>query len=338
MKPNETIHNQQMENNWRVQKIPRSQRPKNAPKPLIQNPNLIRYARAGMYKKLKRCLEWHCDVNVRDSLNQTALYAAISNDNVDEFNLLLQYGADIFYKYSSGTTLLHEVGVSGGRRFGQSSANYFINRLIEFGYDINVKNNDGRTALHFAGLWENEVAAKCLLDHGADCNMGDIDLYTPLHLAACYGCVRTANVLLKGGANPNQQSNKKITPLHYAVKCIEAEILGLLLANGANINMQDSYGRTALYMSAMGYKLEKMTKLLLENGADFTIKDNDGISVRKYVMGPIYENFSVKLIKDHIKKITNLLIWAHKYGVGSPLHCDVFPRDMFRLIMDMIFR
>lgn len=96
------------------------------------------------------------------------------------------------------------------------------------------------------------------------------------------------------------------TPLHIAVFSNNIEFAKILIQNGStNINEKDDFGHTPLYISAeKGYT--NMVQLLLDYGADITIKSNDnktasGVS-RTPLIKELIDNYDVPTIKgalDH---------------------------------------
>ncbi len=79
--------------------------------------------------------------------------------------------------------------------------------------------------------------------------------------------------LLKSGADPNAQNNDGITPLHNAAY---PSYVSLLLRHGANVNAVSKSGETPLHIVAAEWERTDVLKILLENGADTTLKDRDG--------------------------------------------------------------
>ncbi|MBC6973252.1 ankyrin repeat domain-containing protein [Bacillus sp. Xin] len=103
------------------------------------------------------------------------------------------------------------------------------------------------------------------------------DGWTPLHLAAYFGYREIANFLLKKGAHlhvkaKNQNEN---TPLQAAIANKKIELATFLIEQGADVNAIQSGGWTGLHEAAL-LGDEKIVALLIENGADKSIKKDDG--------------------------------------------------------------
>ncbi len=103
------------------------------------------------------------------------------------------------------------------------------------------------------------------------------DGWTPLHLAAYFGYREIANFLLNEGAHlhvkaKNQNEN---TPLQAAIANKKIELATFLIEQGADVNAVQSGGWTGLHEATLlGDK--KIVALLIENGADKSIKKDDG--------------------------------------------------------------
>ncbi len=102
-------------------------------------------------------------------------------------------------------------------------------------------------------------------------NMGQ----TPLHDAAAYGQFEVAKLLIDKGANVNTTNKMGGTPIGACTmgRGRFLDVAELLIEHGAQINVRDKNGPTALHKSVINGQ-PKMIELLLENGADPTIKSN----------------------------------------------------------------
>lgn len=82
--------------------------------------------------------------------------------------------------------------------------------------------------------------------------------------------------LIARGANVNAAGNDGRRPIHYAAKCY-GDIYKELLAAGADINAVDNDGNTALIIECLKSG-EKKARMLLKKGADFSIRNNAGMT------------------------------------------------------------
>ena len=112
-------------------------------------------------------------------------------------------------------------------------------------------------------------AMRELLAQGADVNSGN---GSPLTDAVLKDRTAAVQYLLDNGARVNVRPVQEDTPLHWAAFNANSEIMGLLLATGADVHAPAEYGKTPLYVLAMGSNvirgnLKKCAELLLSHGA-----------------------------------------------------------------------
>ena len=69
-----------------------------------------------------------------------------------------------------------------------------------------------------------------------------------------------------------------MTPLHYAVDRSFRDVATFLIDNGAQLDAQDTSGETPL-MIAVLCEHEELLKLLLDRGADKSIRNCEGLTV-----------------------------------------------------------
>ena len=76
-----------------------------------------------------------------------------------------------------------------------------------------------------------------------------------------------------------------------------SEITSLLLASEADVNRRGVYGMTALHF-AVSFNLSDVVEILLKNGADVEMKDEDGNTARGVALGKGYMKI-VDIIDAH---------------------------------------
>ncbi len=99
---------------------------------------------------------------------------------------------------------------------------------------------------------------------------------TALMLAAFNGHTETLQVLLNAGADVTLRDSSGRTPLMFASTGPFPSAVRLLLKNGSEVNAVDSLEHFSALMFAAGEGLSPIVELLLEAGADPTLKDVDG--------------------------------------------------------------
>jgi ankyrin repeat protein len=142
--------------------------------------------------------------------------------------------------------------------------------LLAKGVDPNLTDSRGRTALFTAVREGSQQALESLLAAPqTEVNALNADGETPLMLAAIRGALPAAKALVKRGAAVNR---KGWTPLHYACSGPDNGVAAFLIAEGAELNARSENGTTPLMMAAR-YGSEDAVRMLLERGADATLRN-----------------------------------------------------------------
>ncbi|SIQ94900.1 hypothetical protein SAMN05920897_11932 [Alkalispirochaeta americana] len=137
-----------------------------------------------------------------------------------------------------------------------------VERYMQGGFSPDARDNKGVPLLCLAVRNRHTGMVQFLLSHGADVN-----------------------------ATSEDRGN---TPIMDAAADGNSELTGLLLHAGAALDGQSKNGQTALVL-AVGQGAEKTAQLLLMGGADPHIKDQLGMSARKYA-----ELFRLELVLELI--------------------------------------
>lgn len=185
--------------------------------------------------------------DIRDVDNNTALYIASQNGDLDVCRLLLTHGADVNAKNgSSQWTSLHIAA-----NFGHLN---ICTLLLDHGADIDAKITSDWTPLHIA-VHSNELdVCLSLMDRGAkfdDKNyFGDTALgtavkrdYMNLSLALIANCANTSDIKTN-----NYELSKilKMSPLHAAVKLGNLPLLLKVIYYDENANKIESQMKKAI--------------------------------------------------------------------------------------------
>ncbi|RGE45412.1 ankyrin repeat domain-containing protein [Comamonas testosteroni] len=154
--------------------------------------------------------------------------------------------------------------------------------LIFRGFDPNTLDTRGRpglvSALHQDSL---KVVDELLKAPKINVNLASKQNETPLMMACIKGHLDLAKRLIKMGADVNREG---WAPLHYAASADTPQtldIIKLLLENSAYIDAASPNGTTPLMLAAQ-YSSEAVVKLLLEEGADITLRNQRNMTAADF--------------------------------------------------------
>lgn len=154
--------------------------------------------------------------------------------------------------------------------------------LIFRGFNANTLDSRGRpglvAALHQDSLKVFDVLLKA---PRIDVNLASRQNETPLMMACIKGYLDIARELIKRGADVNREG---WTPLHYAASADmpkTLDIIKLLLEESAYIDAASPNGSTPLMMAAQ-YSSEAVVRLLLEEGADITLRNQRNMTAADF--------------------------------------------------------
>jgi ankyrin repeat protein len=168
----------------------------------------------------------------------TPFMQACYEDHVDAAVLLLERGADMEARSSSGGTALHWACGKGHVCVAAE--------LLRRGASSTARDEDGRTPLHWACRSNFGEAVCLLLAHSpALVSMTDHDGRTPIHYAAAFdGDAATIGHLLRAGASPIARDNGGCAPLHLHCRKeqVDGAVVRVLLAHGASLADADDQG------------------------------------------------------------------------------------------------
>ncbi|TNF65785.1 MAG: ankyrin repeat domain-containing protein [Gammaproteobacteria bacterium] len=270
-------------------------------------------ANEGHIEALTALLE-EFDPNIQGSNNETAIHISAFEGHAEAVELLIKYGADI---------TLRDNGIRGS--IGNTPRDY----ALEFGHFAIAKtlqqklNND---LLSYAKEGDLDEVQK-LLDAGANANyeeitqdgsIEDIKVFnTPLHAAVRAGSIETVKLLVSKGAKLNTQLfGNGPAPLHIAACFGHAEVAGLLIECGADITLRNNGGKTP-----RDYALEfdhvviaEMLQQKLNNDLLLYAKEGNFDEVKKLLDAGANVNYE-KIIQDG--SIEDIKVF------NTPLHAAV---------------
>lgn len=142
----------------------------------------------------------------------------------------------------------------------------------------------GMTPLGLASSCGHESVVRLLISSGADIRAIDSWGCVALHRACFKGHERVARLLLRSGAEVRAKDTKdKASSLHFAVRNGHAKVVRLLIDRGADIEAKTLAGFTPLCEAASLHQ-EAVIALLLEEGANVSQRNNEGINAIHYAL------------------------------------------------------
>lgn len=153
--------------------------------------------------------------------------------------------------------------------------------LLSRGFDPNTPTDNGGSGLHMALQEGSLKVVSVLLDSPKlKAESRNAAGESPLMMAALKGQLDVAKRLIALDADVNKPG---WTPLHYAATNGQTAIIQLLLDNHAFIDAQSPNGTTPLMM-AVHYGTRESVQLLLQEGADPSLKNQLGLSAADFAL------------------------------------------------------
>jgi len=281
-------------------------------------------------------LEHGADISIQDPTTEmTALHNASRSGHTEIVKILLENGANMHQQDMDGKIAIHHAS-----EYGHVETVRF---LLENGVEVNCQDKDGKTALMcvskqhdgakigqmFGQITPFNVSSEnryietvnLLLKNGAEVNYEDKDGKTALIYASAYNSFDA--YVLELEMSSIIYSDKTLRPIVAPKRQIDT--VRLLLEKGADVNHQDKEGKMALIYASSSFRVKdeykekfenevavlknnqiKTVELLLKNGADVRILDNEGKRALKYAIENGH-NEIVKLLSSNGAALVNIL-------------------------------
>ena len=236
---------------------------------------LMMAARTGTPEIVKALLTHGAAVDARERWRgQTALMWAASENNADAVRLLLQAGADIKAASTNGKFTALIFAVRGGHIEAARA-------LLDAGANVSERLPDGMSALVLALYNAHFEMAAFLLDRGADPNAAEQG-WSALHQVAWSR--RPNRGFNLPGAVPTGRVDSLDVVRKLVAKSANVNARMTKEPRDGNRNMLNRIGSTPFVMAAKSADVPLM-RVLLDSGADPTIKTADGTSALMVAAG-----------------------------------------------------
>jgi len=273
---------------------------------------LMNAAENGTIPLIELLIEHGADVSALSSSGFTPLIVAAAGGHLDVVKIFLAKGADV--------NAMHDEGVDALMYAAAGGHTDVVKCLVEHGANVNQLHIQGGSALMEAATAGSLDVIQVLVDAGADVLLKDNDGVTPLMSSASQGHLNVTEFLIEKNVEVNAKANSGGTALMFASAGGYFEVCEYLIKKGANVNeaaiATQEYidqineaiqagnndvephqnGVTSLMVAALGGH-EKVVKLLLDNGADAAVVDEEGTSALMNAIKGNYGDVSVMLVE-----------------------------------------
>jgi len=318
------------------------------------NPLMYAIMNKKSLKIIEYLLKYNIDINFSDLMGRSPLSEAITVNNRNAFNLLLEKGADINYlNHDHETPLLYLT------KNHLLTKKYYLAKLLERNINVNIKDKNNTALLTYLTKANEEKKVDYLLNYiifnnsliiylitlsrnkiemsnknlssilekgytVIDIDVTDSKLNTPLMCACLEGCYNIAATLLKYKADINKSNKFDNTPIFSAVFKDNYNITKLLLETGkVDINHRNKFGETALSYTCL-YDHPELPELLIQYNATVNNVNNNG-------------QYSVHLasINGKLKTLKVLLKHGASHDVGNMIGNQCFTLACINENMDI---
>ncbi|ETI70294.1 ankyrin repeat domain-containing protein [Neobacillus vireti] len=235
----------------------------------------------------------------------TPFETALNNRSLESATLLLKNGAKINDKSSTPLFVqivanMYDYQVSEEGPEYQKELNSYKSLLKvaskNKSNNINATNDLGNTTLHIAALKGHPEIIKYIIDLGSNTTPINKAKETPLLIAVKAGNIEAVQLLYRYQNENLDKDNEGNNILYSAAMNGRKDIVDyLLLESKEGLNDKNDMGKTALIIAAE-YGYTDIVKMLLNNGADPSLKSNEGKTALEYALHWNHEEI-IKLLK-----------------------------------------
>jgi ankyrin repeat protein len=271
---------------WAIRALLTSVRPSDvAPVPLVapaewqlaEEAPWMSVALFGSTAELQQLLDGGLDTNSRTA-DGTTLLMMTAGDK-DKVALLIDRGADVNLAAKTGFTPL----IVASNHPGNIDV---IRLLVSRGAKVtplDPKPLHDASPLFYAAWTGNIDAVNLFAERGADLRrkmlVAGIVALSPAEMAVFQGDAEMVRLLVQKGADVNEVDDTGISLLSATVLGNDTKMIRTLLALGAHVNEIDEHSLTPLMHAALiDYGDTEVVQLLLEAGADPSVKSKDGLT------------------------------------------------------------
>jgi CDK inhibitor PHO81 len=241
-------------------------------------------------------LDFIDDLNGRTCLIEASTCKEGRNEIV---KLCLDSNIDPSIKDITGRTCLHYLTENGRDDLLISILSYIKENKPNISEIIDSQDNDSISPLLLAIINNHVSSVKILLDFNANGFPKQNDLkpmYLPLNVACKFGNLKIVELLLHqyGSSekarnenllvNSSQCNAEGLLPLHIVASSGNSNLVPLLLEYGADINQIDKLNKWSSIFYSVFTNDKEMTKSLIDYGANFNLKDEDGFNPLYYAI------------------------------------------------------
>ncbi|XP_069670582.1 uncharacterized protein [Periplaneta americana] len=241
-------------------------------------------------------------LEIKDSLNRTALAWAVREGRTETVRLLIAKGANVNAQDSFCNTPLldanfsrdveivkflieNDADVKACNEFGlmpilaamESGNEHLVRLLIEKGANVTAWVERCNCPVFNAASFDAVNFVRLLTEKGTDINALNKFGQTPLFAAVASSNVHLVSLLLCTGANAYACNENSDTPIFAAVEGGNLEILWHLIGYGANVNASNVKGDSPIFTAVESGDAD-VVMLLIKAGSDVMMRNREGDS------------------------------------------------------------